>query len=87
MTQLDNSRWAGLGLTAAGLALGAALMAGQAMWLASIGPICGHHGIFVAHCPGCYAALGMIISGLALAAAPREATFSVTLAPRRRTGG
>ena len=55
------------GLFSSGLALGLGLMIQRALWLQSVGPICGGHAADL-HCPGCYAAAAMMIGGAALAA-------------------
>jgi hypothetical protein len=58
-------------LFVSGLALGLALMVGPGAGLHGLGPVCGHHGSLLAvHCAGCYAALAMMLSALALAARP-----------------
>ena len=54
----------------AGAAWYAALM--RPLWLAvAAGPICGHRGLLVAHCPPCYAALALVVAGLGAVAAAR----------------
>ena len=60
---------AGLSLVGIGAALGAVLMSGPAVWARGLGVICEHGGsLAVIHCPGCYAAVGLMVGGLAIAA-------------------
>jgi len=33
---------------------------------AAVGPICGHQGLLVAHCPACYTAVALAVAGLGL---------------------
>lgn len=59
---------------AAAAALGAVwyLSLMRPVWAAAaFGPICGHQGVFVAHCPGCYAAAALMAVGLGLLLRPR----------------
>ena len=64
------------GLVLGGLALEGGLMVRQAFWLRALGPICGHRSLWLTvHCPGCYLAAAMVISGLAILA-------KLALAPR-----
>lgn len=61
----------------------AALAGGAAWWTAlmrpilaagALGPICSHHGLLGPHCPSCYAALALVVGGLALLAAGHAET-------------
>ncbi len=52
------------------------------------GPICGHRGLLIAHCPPCYAALALVVAGLAVIAAGvmsnrRAPAVPVAARPRR----
>lgn len=60
-----------------GQAAGVLLIVSGSAWLymtmhlrlaaSALGPICGHSGPFVLHCPACYAAAAMIAAGFAIA--------------------
>jgi hypothetical protein len=78
---------AGAVLAAAGGLLETILMARQAVWLHTLGVICGHQGgLAVVHCPGCYVAAAMVLGGLALAltGATRTGLQPAYRAARRR---
>ena len=55
---------------------------------AAAGPICGHRGLLITHCPPCYAALALVVAGLAAIAAGvranrRAAAVPAVAKPRR----
>jgi len=59
---------AGLVVAGAGLTWYGVLM--RPIWAAaSLGSICGHAGLLVAHCAPCYAALALVVAGGGLAGA------------------
>ncbi|MDR3508755.1 MAG: hypothetical protein P4L64_12730 [Caulobacteraceae bacterium] len=59
------------GLFGGGVALELGLMLRQAMWLQGLGAICGQHSAaLLVHCPGCYVAAALMLSGIAVAMAP-----------------
>ena len=53
-------------LFGSGLALETGLMIRRALWLRGVGPICGVHAASL-HCPGCYAALSLMLAALLVA--------------------
>lgn len=75
--------------------LGLAALAGGAGWwvtlmrpilaASTLGPICSHHGLLGPHCPSCYAALALVISGLAVLAAGQAAAPAGAVSVRRRS--
>lgn len=77
----------------AALASGGAVLFGAAwygalmrpVWAAaSLGPICGHQGLLVLHCPACYAAMSLVAVGLAgLTWAPRPGLTAICATPAR----
>jgi hypothetical protein len=72
---------AAIGLFSGGLTLGSALMIRQSLWLGRLGAICGHHGLFAIHCPGCYIAAVLMLAGVFLALSPAERRLARATSP------
>lgn len=55
-----------LGLTTSGIGVFWYAWLMRPVWAAaSVVPICGHGGLWITHCPACYAALALGVGGLA----------------------
>ena len=81
------SRLLGMGIAASGLGFSAVLMTPRIQMWKALGAVCGHHGLAAAvHCPACYVALAMMISGAALAASDPAPVLAPLRAKRPRTG-
>ena len=60
----------GVAAAALGMAWYVSLM--RPVWAAAaLGPICGHHGLLVVHCPACYLAVALMAAGAGLVATAR----------------